>query len=268
MLLQEIFNDLTYGEFSQIKLGGNPEGKIDDANYNALLTHVNLGLTDLHRRFSLKMNSIEVVFNTGRYRYHLSSEHKYSDESLVVGDFRLDVGLGTLLVDTQENADPEYIRDQPYAEFQDDILLITRVETTKDYELPLNKIGNPWSFMTPKANVLEVPRRIVDGHTDVPHFMATDRVFVHYRQGHPRIQPGAGQFDANRVEIDLPETHRQALLYFIASRVMNPIGMGQEFNAGNIYYGKFLKECQDLTEQGMYIDQTDDQTKFNARGFV
>lgn len=268
MKLQEIINDLVYGELSQINIGANEQGRLDQKEYNKVVSAVNLGLTDLHTRFSLKINTIELIFNPGRYRYHLHSHHKFSDESLVVGDFRLDVGFGTLLVDTQDHSDAEYIRDQPYAEFEDDILLITKVQTCEDRDLPLNVEGNPWSVKTPKANVIEFPRKMVDKWHETPGWLQTDRAFVTYRQRHPRIPAGAGEYDGNRVELDLPETHRQALLYFIASRIMNPIGMGQEFNAGNTYMQKYLLECKMLDDTGMQVDQASDGARFSGRGFV
>lgn len=267
MNFQDILNDLTYGELTQVNIGGNGDGTFDDKQYNRLISHLNLGLTDLHKQFSLKTNTIEVVLNAGRYRYHLDEKHKYSDEQLVVDDFRLDLEDTTLLIDTKENSDAEYIRDQPYAEFKNDILLITDVITLGGHSLPLNVIGNPWSVRTPRANVLEFPRRIVDNGFDVPEHYITNRVWVKYRQNHERIHYGAGEFDGNRVEIELPETHRQALLFFMASRIMNPVGMGQEFNAGNTYYAKYVNECQNLTEKGMYIDEKDDSTRFERNGF-
>lgn len=268
MKLQEIFNALTYGELSQISIGANADGTFPDKNYNMMLDHINLGLTELHKRFNLKTNTIEVILSPGRYRYHLHSDHKYSDEALGVGDFRFDLGEATLLTDLQPQVDPEFIRDQLYGEFQDDIVLITKVATPDERELPLNVRGNPWSVMTPKADTLEVPRRIVDKGVGLVDWLNTDRLHVTYRQGHPQLQPGAGQYDGNRVDIDLPQTHKQALLYFIASRVMNPIGMGQEFNAGNTYYTKFLQECGELELRGMQIDETADGDKLDSRGFV
>jgi len=84
MKLQELFNDLTYGEFSQLNLGANEDGTFSDKYYNKMISHFNLGLTDLHKRFSLKLNTIELILLPGTYRYHLHSDHKYSDEALVV----------------------------------------------------------------------------------------------------------------------------------------------------------------------------------------
>ena len=44
MTLQEIFDQLTYGELSQLSMGGSEAGIIDESNYSRILVHVNLGL--------------------------------------------------------------------------------------------------------------------------------------------------------------------------------------------------------------------------------
>jgi hypothetical protein len=268
MKFQDILNDLVYGELTNINIGANEDGTFDDKHYNRLISHLNLGLTDLHKQFSLKTNTIELILQAGRYRYHLDEHHKFSDEALVVGDFQIDINDATLLVENKKRSDAEYIRDRQYNEFKNDILLITAVMNRDEKEYPLNVIGNPWSVRTPRENVLEFPRRIVDQGFDVPEVYRGDRVWVKYRQNHERIHFGAGEFDGNRVEIELPETHRQALLFFIASRIMNPVGMGQEFNAGNTYYTKYMNECQVLTEKGMYIEESDESTRFESKGFA
>jgi len=57
-------------------------------------------------------------------------------------------------------------------------------------------------------------------------------------------------------------------MYFGASRANNPVGLGQEFNAGNTYAAKYEVECQRLKNDGMEIQQRGNETKFQERGFV
>lgn len=267
MLLREVFDALTYGELSQLNMGGTDAGFISDAHYNRLLTHVNLGLTALHRRFVIKLNQIELVFLPGVSRYHLHSQHRYSDEEVAVGDFRIDVGDTTLLLDTQSVADAEYIRDQPYARFQDDLLKVERVMTPCHIELPLNEHGKRWSVFTPRDNVVQVPLEIVDQY-QVPDWLKVDRLLVEYRQNHVKLSPGAGEFDANRVEIDLPDAYLQALLYYVASRVHTPIAAGAQVNPGNEWYAKYEQECQRLLQENLQIDQVSGLDKIRHRGWA
>lgn len=270
MLLREIFDALTYGELSQLNIGGTDAGFIDDANYDRMLTHMNLGLTALHKRFVIKLNQIELIFLPGVTRYHLHSQHRYSDEEVAVGDFRIDIGDGTLLLDNQPVPDAEYIRDQPYARFQDDLLKIERVKIPEGLELPLNDHGQRFSVFTPKDTVLHVPLTIVDGlnNPDLPKWLRTDRVYIEYRQNHIKLEPGAGEYDANRVEIDLPDAYLQALLYYIASRVYNPLSIDQQISGGNVYYGKYEAECQRLLLENVQIDQSSTHDRICSRGWV
>lgn len=268
MKLQEIFDALSSGELSQLNVGISADGKVADKDYNTLLTNLNLGLTALHTRFVLKLQQIELILLEGRTRYHLHSDHRFSDEALAIGDFRLDVGFGTLLTDVQTNPDPEYIRDQPYAKFVDDLLKVEEVHTTAGFELNLNVRSDPWSIMTPKDTLLVVPPAIVAQSPDLPDRLKTDRLIVTYRANHPKLQPGAGEYDGNRGDIDLPYTHLQALLYFVASRIHNPVGMGQEFNSGNNWYAKYLAECQELEGRGMYVDTVDQPDRLRRNGWV
>lgn len=272
MKLQEIFDALTYGELSQVNLGGNANGFIDNANYNLILNHVNMGLTDLHTRFTLKMKRLELILLEGRTRYHLHSDHKFSDESLTVGDFRLDIGNGTFLTDMQPFSDPEYIRDQPYAHFQDDILKVEEVKTCVGFELNLNVRSDCWSVITPEETVIEVPQLIVaaafNPGINIPDAYKTDRLDIGYRANHRHLEPGEGEYNAGRVEIELPRPYMQALLFFIASRVHNPIGMSAEFNAGNIWYSKYLNECQLLESKNLQVDLTDQPDRLRRNGWV
>lgn len=267
MLLREIFDALTYGELSQLNIGGAQNGFIDDANYDKMLAHVNLGLTALHRRFNLKRNEIELVFMPGATRYHLHSDHRYSDEEVAVDDFRIDVGNTTLLVDVQPSADAEYIRDFPYARFQDDLLKVERVMTPDRCELPVNQPGNCWSVMTPSETVIQVPLAIVD-QIHVPDWLKIDRLLIDYRQNHRKLRVGEGEYDANRVEINLPDAYLPALLYYVASRVHAPIGAGTQFNPGTEWYAKYEAECQRLTLENLAIDQEAGYDRIRRQGWA
>ena len=60
MLLSEIFDQLTYGELSQTILGGKAGGVIAQESYPAVISHINLGLTELYKRFPIKVREIEI----------------------------------------------------------------------------------------------------------------------------------------------------------------------------------------------------------------
>lgn len=70
MKLIEIFDQLTYGELSNVALGGMNDGfGIKESDYEKIAVHVNLGLLELHKRFHLKepMVTIPVVPDQEEY---------------------------------------------------------------------------------------------------------------------------------------------------------------------------------------------------------
>lgn len=51
MTLQEIFDQLAYGEFRTLSVG---EDGIQPKSYASMINHINLGLNALYKRFPLK----------------------------------------------------------------------------------------------------------------------------------------------------------------------------------------------------------------------
>ncbi len=251
MKLQSIFDQLTSGEFSQMNIGGSGQGVIDDTNMNKVVDHLNLGLTDLFTRFSLKAGAVMVQLLPGQTTYPLTSKR-------AVSKFRTSIPA---------MADP-YIMDSTIAPFKDDVLLVERVYTDGDYELALNRLDVSYSLLCSAMDRLEVPLSIVSKSLALPKCLITTNLRVMYRANHPIMDMNVGSFDPDRLEIELPASHLTALMYFVASRANNPVGLGQEFNAGNTYAAKYEAECARLKRDGMEIQQRGGDTKFEARGFV
>lgn len=247
MKLQSIFDHLSAGEFSQLNIFGSGQGVIDDNNMDKVVSHINLGLTDLFTRFELKLNRIQMQLQPGQTSYILTSKNAVNGRGAV---------------------DPKFILDTVSEPFRDDILLITRVITDANYELPLNQTDSPYAVMTSAMNRLEVPASIVAQDLNLPPELVTMNLGVVYRCNHPTIDLNVGQSDPSRIEIELPLSHLTALMYFVASRANNPVGLGQEFNAGNTYSAKYEAECRRLKNDGMEIQQRGTESKFQMRGFV
>jgi hypothetical protein len=223
MKLQEVFDQLSAGEFSQLSIGGANAGVIDEANYKKVLGHVNLGLTALFTRFNLKERSLEFTLNPASDTYQLNLE---------------------------------------------DMLKITKLVTDLDVELPVNEGGNKYSCFTPSLNTIRVPQVILDQGPDLPEDLKTEKLKVVYRANHPKIKPVLGVLLPNSVELELPSTHLLPLLYFVASRVHNPIGMSNEFHAGNSYWKKYEVACQELEGKGMQVDRETDNFRLTRNGWM
>lgn len=254
MKLQSIFDQLTSGEFSQLNIGGAGQGVIDDTNMGKVVDHLNLGLTDLFTRFELKIGTAVLQLQPDQTTYPMTSKR-------AVSKYRATIPPAL-------PAPVPYIIDSVADPFKDDILLMTRIYTDGDYELPLNRLDVPYSLLTSKMDRLEVPLSIVNKAQTLPEVLLTNNLRVVYRCNHPILNMNVGAFDPDRLEIELPYSHLTALLYFVASRASNPVGLGQEFNAGNTYAAKYAAECQRLKLDGMEIQQRGDDSKFQERGFV
>lgn len=240
MTLQEIFDQLTYGELSQLSIGGGEAGAITPANYGKIVAHVNLGLTALYKRFPLKENQVTIGLSKGVLVYSLDS-----------------------------NGDVNFVKGGEDGEdFSDDILKIERVVTSLDADLPLNDGANPLSCFTPNATVLRVPALIVDKSPTLADEYKTDTLKIVYRANHPRIIKTT-VFNPNSVVVELPPSHLEPLLLYVASRVHTPMGAGQfEGLAGNNYYTKYEASCQAIEISNLKVDQDSQSTRLRDNGWV
>jgi len=86
MKLSEIFEHLTVGELSQVFLGGAYGEGITAENRHNIISHINLGLTDLHRRFDLKEGRTDVYLVPGLNDYTVEVEDLLKIERVLDAD--------------------------------------------------------------------------------------------------------------------------------------------------------------------------------------
>lgn len=344
MNLQEIYDQLTFGELSQVKMGNAPEGQITPENKRRVIGHIELGLTALYKRFRLKENELLVLLHPKQHIYKLKYEHlsdlteddllKYKepqaedcalntrpeDRLRYEGNDRSgdvsDTGSGIAFIDStktitaEESSDRRSLDDEPPKKylietgcfgFEDDLLKIERIYNDQGDEILLNKRDDPHSIRTPNKDTIVLPKiphydhhqfeyLYHHGHhrTDNTRYARskTTRGFAYnyednhkgirntclrvaYRAKHPKIDLEAAlDCRSEDYDIELPDSHLQALLYYIGSRVMNPIGMQNEFHAGNSYFAKYEAECQRLEKDNYQIDNDGSVTTFEEGGFV
>lgn len=247
MKLQEIFDQLSSGEFSQLSIGGANQGVIDATNYSKVLGHVNLGLNALYRRFNLKGGRLVLALQPGLTTYKLNSAFAVN-------------GVGS--------TEPvRYIKDTLGDPFTDDIIKVEQLLTATGKTLGLNDDANLYSVFTPSALTLRMPIELVTDYPSKPDDLKTATVTVVYRATIAKIVAGVG-FAPATVEVQLPDTHLEPLLYYVASRVTSPIGMSNEFHMGNSYYAKYEAACQGLEGKGLQIDQDSQNTRILRGGWV
>lgn len=239
MNLSEIFAQLAAGELSQMGMVDITTGEIAEAKQGQVLSHVNLALTALYKRFPLKEGRATLRLKAGRVTYRLDT-----------------------------NADVTFITPSNEDEFNDDILKIERVYTSGGVELALNDLADPYSCFTPSANTLRIPAAMAGVSSDLPPSLVTSSLTVVYRANHPILRKGNGVLRPSSIEVELPYTHLEPLLLFVASRVNNPIGMTNEFHAGNSYAAKYEQACQQLEILNLRVDQGSGNTRLQRSGWV
>lgn len=149
-----------------------------------------------------------------------------------------------------------------------DLNKIEEVLTSTGNSFGLNNRADSYSCFTPAMDTLRVPWKVVEGSLDVPEKLKTTSLEVVYRANHPKLTDTNGIIEPDKVELELPYTHLEALLYFVASRMHNPIGMVNEFNAGNNWAAKYEIECKRLESEGLEIDQDSQNERLYRNGWV
>jgi len=239
MKLSEVFSQLAYGELVQLGVINETGDSILPSKYGQMVAHINLGLSALYKRFPLKESRVVIRLQKGKVTYLLNSEED------------------TLFIENTDS--PEFI---------DDIHKIERVYTSAGVEFPLNDESSEYSCFTPSMTTLRVPYAVVNTSVDVHKDFITDNITIVYRAAHPKIIYKDTGFKPKDIEIELPSSHLEPLLLYVASRINNPIGMTNEFHAGNSYYAKYEKACQDLEIQNIRVDQGKQNNRLRANGWV
>lgn len=250
MKLSDVFDQLTSGEMSQVFLGGKETGSISEENQPQVGNHVLLGLTALYKRFNLKQSQIVIKLTPGKYEYPLLQKYAVNDR------------FSKIPVASR------HILDTPEKLFSGDLIKIAKIDTEDGCTLALSQEWDKYSIMLPQMDSIRVPRDIVDSSSDLPDYLKTDTLTVTYQANHPNYNGRGGGYDPEMVMIELPDTHLQALLYYVASRVNNPIGMGAEFNAGNNWFSRYELECKMLENNGNYIDNASQHNRIRRNGWA
>jgi len=248
MNLKEVFDQLTYGELSQISIGGGTAGQIRPDDYPKIVAHINLGLTAIYKRFNLKVGRIKLELQDDQLEYHLASKYAVSNR--------------------EYRSTTKYIKDSTASPFLDDIVKVEYVFADSGYEFAVNNAVDVYSMNTPSQRVLVVPADIVAKKDTLEEELKTDNLQIVYRAAHPKIVFDDGDLDPEETFLELPETHLEPLLFFVASRVHTPAGIGGEDNTGNTYFQRYELSCQELENQNLQVDKGAQYNRLQKGGWV
>jgi hypothetical protein len=241
MKLKEIFDHLTTSELSQVSLGGSRLGEVAQSDYVKVGRLVSRGITELHKRFPLKEKTFIVEMQDGMTSYVLDMAYAQSNDDSLEPVKYID-----------DTADP----------FLNDLFKVERVYDDgvgeEQCELALNEIGNRLSLRTPNYKTLVVPADV-----------ETYTVEVVYRANHVKLTD-ADFADPETCEIDLPDSHLEPLLLFVAAKALNPTGFmgGNGFHEGNNYEAKYEMACLLLENQNLRVDSDVMNDRLERNGWV
>jgi hypothetical protein len=232
MFLTEIFDQLTYGELGQINIGGATMGEIVSNNYPAMVSHLNAGLTRLHTRFDLKDGEVII------------QQYETITDYVLRPAYTISTGTAPI----------KYIVDTVEKPFPNDLIKIEQVFDEQGKEIPLNKPSESTSMFTPAYDTLQIP---------VPNDdLATSLI---YRARHAQIS--ADNMDPDTTEINIPHTHMEALVYFMASRVFSSRGTTEYGNESAMHFARYEAACQTLEKYGMDNKAINEGSHFNRGGW-
>jgi hypothetical protein len=237
MQLKDLFRDLSYGQLSNLAIGGNGTGVINEDGKPRIVSYTNEALLRLHSKFLLRENIL--FFGQVEHLTYYYMLERYARSGLTDPPCAETPHLYIL-----DNA------DEPY---QGDLIKIMQVLDEFGTQIPLNDAERADSIYTPQPNLIQIPEPI-DGKV----------LSVEYQARHPII----GQDDFCQ-EIDLPYVLEGALKSYIAYKVYSDMN-GQENAAKAVeHMAMYTGICDEVTSMDT-VSQSRSTTpvKFFERGFV
>ncbi len=235
MLLSDIFMYLAYGELSQMAIGTNNRGGIDESDYPTLISHINLGLTNLHSRLPLKQSQVIIAQQSDRVLYPLTSIYAINSTSV-------------------ENN--KFILDSATEPFTNNVLKIEEVYTESNILLPLNDSAKADSLFTPSFNTLQVP---------TPE--SNKVLAVLYRANHAQL-PAKRGVDISAIELDIPAVLIEPLLTFVVGRVAAAGNNQTSIQEAAAYQQKYELQVQQIIQSGALSVDRPSNLRMRSNGWV
>ena len=236
MKLTEIFHILEQGELQgQTSLIDTVTG-VRPENYEKVISYVNLALTNLYERFNIKLGDSYILMLPGVSEYHLDSKYAVANP----------------------NGHPSvrYILDSTENPYKDNALKIIEAFTEIGEPLPINDRTEEKSIFTPSQLSVQIPWKN-DG----------DVINIVYRAA-PGVIRLSEYDDIGDIEVDIPRTYLEPLLYFIAHRHFASVGGKSGTPTSQGYYQKFLARVQEIELNGIQNKDNSASTDFQRGGWV
>lgn len=233
MNLLELFQRLSLGELSNLSIGNDGSGTIDDKDHQKLINYANEGLLKLYTRFILKEKDVLIEQYDHITNYHLI---KRFSKSL-----------------NQGSKDTLYIQDLHCASFEGDLIKILEVWDAYGCRRPLNDAESYNSVFTPQPHVLQIPNP-KEGEPLSVTYQAAPKELI--------------KTDLD-VDIEVPFTMENALQKYVAYAVFCNMNGQENIAKGQEYLAQYESYCLDIENKDL-VNQTvsNTATRFHKRGWV
>lgn len=233
--LQDIFDNLSYGELEQLYIGG-VGGGIQPKDYPKIISAVNLGLTALYSRFPMVEKELTIQQYDHITEYFLDTKYAQSNVGSV---------------------EPiKYILDSEFSPFLDDILRITAAYNELGEEVVLNDEYDSASWFTPSYDSIQIPYPLNDNTA----------TFI-YRANHPKIPLNV--VDPSSVEVLVHATLFEALLAYVASRVYSARITQESVALGQTMAAKYEYICLQVELKNLlHTNEAAGNHKLDTGGWV
>ena len=213
MNVEQLFQNLSYGELSNLSMGLDGAGGIEERHQPKIIHYANEALLRLYSRFVLKERDLIIEMQEGVTNYHLIPRFSLQKH------------------DPLEEAKP-YIIDLPLEPFEDDVIKVLSVYNSFGTKIPLNDPNRANSVFTPQAKVLQVP-----------HPIPGQALTLGYQCRHKPLD----HEDLSQ-EIELPAILHSALLAYIASRVYSNMNTPDASVKGQEHMLNYERICAEAFE--------------------
>ena len=230
MQLSELLQRLCEGEFSGLAIGHQVDGSPLDEHYAKIVRHVDMGLLELHKRFPLKIKEIFIQQYDQIQKYKLSERYAESN--------------------SDSNEPVKYLCDSRFNKFTDSgFLRIDTLFNELGEPVAIDDIGQQYSMFTSSHDTVQVP------YPD-----NANSFIVHYKAGHPLLPTDR----VDGVEVDLPYTHLEPLMFYVASRALASLNPEESNN----YLMKFENSCMKLTQLNLAYTMNTPPEQFARGGWI
>jgi hypothetical protein len=233
MNVNQLYQNLSYGEFSNLAMSGEGSGTIIEAYRPRVILAANEALLRLYGRYILKERDVVIEQMVGITNYHLNKRFAQMTKPQVEKKL--------------------YIKDMALEPFEDDVIKILCVYNSFGVELPLNDPELVDSLFTPQANVLQVPR-VQPGVALSVQYQASHVPLDHIELEQP---------------IELPTVLHGALTAYTAYKIFSQINTAESNAKAQEHFANYESICQGAVEGdliGTSISATN--TRFTKRGWI